>query len=193
MKRFRKGFKYLVKVFLDQYNQYINGLEPNVFSNDLSNVITIFVKCLKQPNLWIKNRKKGTLQEILQIKNSTMQKFYEIAYALFDAKKYNEAADSFFVLSLFNPVKHQYWICLGISEEKRNDYESAIDAYFMASLTDIESPLPHMHAAQCFYNINQPSNAIDAIFLAQMHIEKNKNFHIYKHHINRFKNRLLEL
>lgn len=117
-----------------------------------------------------------TPQEILGFKDETMAKFYRAAYRLFEHKKYIDAANAFLFLVTLNAQNHDYWLGLGMSAQLCGDYESAIDAYEMAAVTDVESPVPYFYLAKCLFAIHDRESALQAIDLALEYAEGNEQY-----------------
>lgn len=107
-----------------------------------------------------------TPQEILGFKEEAMAKFYQAAYQLFEHKRYVDAANAFLFLVTLNTYNHDYWLGLGMSAQLCGDYESAIDAYEMAAVTDVESPVPYFYLAKCLFAIHDRESALQALDLA---------------------------
>ena len=105
-------------------------------------------------------------QEILGFSDETMAKFYKAAYQLFEGKRYTDAANAFLFLVTLNTHNHDYWLGLGMSTQLSGDFESAIDAYEMAAITDVESPVPYFYLAKCLFAIHDRESALQAIDLA---------------------------
>jgi type III secretion system low calcium response chaperone LcrH/SycD len=127
---------------------------------------------LKNKELLKKELADGkTPQEILGFKDSTMAKFYRAAYQLFEHKRYIDAANAFLFLVTLNTYNHDYWLGLGMSAQMCGDYESAIDAYEMAAITDVESPVPYFYLAKCLFAIHDRESALQAIDLALEYAE----------------------
>lgn len=122
---------------------------------------------LKNKELLKKELAKGkTPQEILGFKEETMAKFYRAAYRLFEHKRYADAANAFLFLVTLNTHNHDYWLGLGMSAQLSGDYEGAIDAYEMAAVTDVESPVPYFYLAKCLFAIHDRESALQALDLA---------------------------
>jgi len=122
---------------------------------------------LKDKEFLKKELAKGrTPQEILGFKDETMAKFYQAAYRLFEHKKYLDAANAFLFLVTLNSHNHDYWLGLGMSTQLNGDYENAIDAYEMAAVTDVESPVPYFYLAKCLFAIHDRESALQALDLA---------------------------
>lgn len=127
---------------------------------------------LKNKDLLKKELASGkTPQEILGFKDETMAKFYQAAYRLFEHKKYIDAANAFLFLVTLNTHNHEYWLGLGMSAQLSGDYESAIDAYEMAAVTDVESPVPYFYLAKCLFAIHDRESALQALDLALEYAE----------------------
>lgn len=107
-----------------------------------------------------------TAQEILNFSDETMAKFYKAAYRLFEHRRIVDAANAFLFLVTLNPHNHDYWLGLGMSTQLCGDYEAAIDAYEMAAVTDINSPVPYFYLAKCLFAIHDRESALQALELA---------------------------
>lgn len=124
-------------------------------------------KKLKNKKLLKKELADGkTAQEIMGFSNETMAKFYKAAYFLFEHKRYTDAANAFLFLATLNPHHHDYWLGLGMSTQMSHEYEAAIDAYELAALCDISSPVPYFYLAKCLFAIHDHKSALQALDLA---------------------------
>lgn len=107
-----------------------------------------------------------TAQEIMGFKEETMAKFYRAAYRLFENRHYTDAANAFVFLVTLNPYNHDYWVGLGMSVQLCGDYEAAIDAYEMAAICKLESPVPYFYLAKCLFAVHERESALQALDLA---------------------------
>lgn len=105
-------------------------------------------------------------QEILGFSDLTMAKFYGAAYKLFEHQKYKDAANAFLFLVTLNPFNPEYWMGLGMATQMSGDYESAIDAYELAAIYEIENPVPYFYLAKCLFAIHDRDSAMQALDLA---------------------------
>lgn len=122
---------------------------------------------LKNKELLQKELAEGkTAQEIIGFSNATMAKFYRAAHLLFEHEKYKDAANAFLFLATLNPHNHEYWLGLGMATQMSRDYESAIDAYELAALHEISSPVPYFYLAKCLFAMHDRENALQALDLA---------------------------
>lgn len=122
---------------------------------------------LKNKRLLKKELAEGkSAQEIMGFSNETMSKFYRAAYQLFEHKRYPDAANAFLFLATLNPYNHDYWLGFGMSMQLCHDYEAAIDAYELAAIADIASPIPYFYLAKCLFAIHDRESALEALDLA---------------------------
>lgn len=122
---------------------------------------------LKNKRLLKKELAEGkSAQEIMGFSDATMSKFYQAAYTLFEHKRYHEAADAFLFLATLNLHHHEYWLGLGMATQMCQNYEAAIDAYELAALCDITSPVPYFYLAKCLFAIHDRESALQALDLA---------------------------
>ncbi len=126
---------------------------------------------LKNKSLLKKEIAAGkSAQEIMGFKDETMVKFYQAAYKLFEHRQYTDAANAFFFLITLNPYNHDYWVGLGMSTQQNGDHETAINAYEMAAMCNIESPIPYFYLAKCLFAIHDRESALQALDLALEYI-----------------------
>lgn len=117
-----------------------------------------------------------TAQEAIGFSNETMAKFYKAAYNLFEKKLYVDAANAFLFLVTLNPNNYEYWLGLGMNTQMCHEYESAIDAYEMAAICDIESPVPYFYLAKCLFAIHDRESALQALDLAIENASNNPEY-----------------
>lgn len=124
-------------------------------------------KKLKNKDLLRKEVAEGkSAQEILEIPDKKIAKYYEAAYALFTHHRYTDAAHAFLFLVTLNPYNHDYWVGLGMASQMCQEYETAIDAYEMAAVCKVDSPVPYFYLAKCLFSIHDRESALQALDLA---------------------------
>lgn len=151
----------------------ITQFDENLDNEDMEDNLNEF-KLSKKVKAKLKNKKflekefsaGKSAQEILEFSEETMAKFYKAAYTLFEHKRYSDAANAFLFLATLNPHNHEYWLGLGMATQLDHDYEAAIDAYELAALCDISSPIPYFYLAKCLFAIHDRESALQALNLA---------------------------
>lgn len=122
---------------------------------------------LKNKNLLKKQLAMGkSAQEVLELSDGAMNKFYHAACELLDHMRYADAANAFLFLITLNPYKHNYWLGLGMSYQLCEDYEMACDAYEMAAACKIDDPVPYFYLAKSLLSMRDRKSALLAYDLA---------------------------
>lgn len=161
-------------------------MEPNEFE-----IPSDALEKMKDPAHIKKQVEEGkTFQEILGYSSETMDKFYDAAHHLFQKQQYEEAADAFVFLTTLNPKVHSYWLGLGMSEQLIEEHDSALLAYGMAILTNMENPLPHYHSASCYHALQDRNSAIISLELAIRQAEGREEFSLIKEKAEALLNKL---
>lgn len=138
---------------------------------------------LKDPELLRRKINEGkVLQEIIGYTPETMEKFYQIAYNLFQHQHYQEAGDAFIFLTTLNPYVYNYWLGLGMCEQLCNKFDGALIAYATSILIQVENPISHYHSATCYEALNDPGNAIASLELAIMYAGEKPEYETIKRH-----------
>lgn len=139
-------------------------MEDNLSEFQLSSLIR---QKLKNKKLLQQEFAAGkTAQEILEFSDQTLAKFYHAAYFLFEHQRFRDAGNAFLFLATLNPHHHDYWLGLGMATQLCQDYEAAIDAYELAALCDISSPVPYFYLAKCLFAIHDRESSLQALDLA---------------------------
>ena len=122
---------------------------------------------LKNKKLLKKEMAEGkTAQEIMGFSNDAMAKFYGAAYRLFEHRRYEEASNAFLFLVTLNPYIHDYWLGLGMCAQMMGDYDAAVDAYELAAMCQLDSPVPYFYLAKCLFTMKEKESALQALELA---------------------------
>ncbi len=138
---------------------------------------------LKDPELLRRKINEGkVLQEIIGYTPETMEKFYQVAYKLFQHQQYQEAGDAFIFLTTLNPYVYNYWLGLGMCEQLSHKYDGALIAYATAILINVENPVPHFHSAACYKELGDLGNALASLELAIMYAGKRPEHESIKQH-----------
>jgi len=105
-------------------------------------------------------------QEIVGFSDEAMAKFYGAAYAIFEREEYEEAEDAFLFLATLNPNIYDHWLGLGMARQMGKKFEEAIDAYELAAIHQLDSPVPYFFLGKCFFAIHERDSALYALELA---------------------------
>lgn len=108
-----------------------------------------------------------------------VKQYYDTAYRFFTSGKYQEAEEVFLLLTVLDTMKVDHWFGLGASLQMQKKFKEAVDAYGAAALLDTQekNPLPHTHAAECLWELNELEKAFIAVKSALIIAEKDKKHH----------------
>jgi tetratricopeptide (TPR) repeat protein len=131
-----------------------------------------------------------TLLQIAHVSNQTFEKMYQAAKQLYTEKQFQESADAFGLLTVINPASYSCWLGLGNSEFFLNHYEQALFAYAFCCKVNPSEPTCHIFSSQCYEQIKEIDNAINAIDLALFVISNNPEHKGFKPELEAEKQRL---
>lgn len=108
-----------------------------------------------------------------------VKQYYDTAYRFFTSGKYLEAEEIFTLLTVLDTMNVDYWMGLGATLQMQKKFKEAVDAYGAAALLDTQekTPLPHAHAAECLWELNEVDKAASAINSALIIAKKDKKHH----------------
>lgn len=98
-----------------------------------------------------------------QLSPDVAEALYEMAFDYYSSGKYQEAIDVFYLLILTDAENAKYWIGIAAAHQMLQEYEDAISGYAFAAMLDEENPMPHLHAAECLFAIQNIDEALSAL------------------------------
>lgn len=108
-----------------------------------------------------------TMQEQLGLSDSCLHLIYDRARTLLEeAHQTEEALSLFILLTHLNPYIFEHWLGRGLCWQKKTQYFEALHSFAMASLLNIDHPLPHLYSSQCYADAQQEKLASDTLALA---------------------------
>jgi type III secretion system low calcium response chaperone LcrH/SycD len=90
-----------------------------------------------------------TLQAVLGFADDILLDMYEVAFGLFEAKRYAECIDAFIFLTTVNPNVSSFWLGLGSALQMEQRHDEALAAYKVAITKDPERLDGYLYAARC--------------------------------------------
>ena len=87
--------------------------------------------------------------DFARISKAELEGVYAAAYNLVDIGQYEKGERVFEFLNFLNHYDTRFWLGLGVCRQLRRDYEKAIEAYSMAAINAVSSPVPPLRAAEC--------------------------------------------
>jgi tetratricopeptide (TPR) repeat protein len=128
--------------------------------------------------------------ENAHISEEALKSMYKDAIDLYNNDQAQEACLTFGILIRERPFTKSFWMGLAASRQKLKEFDNALMAYAMTTLIDDIDPMPHFHAAQCYFELGNKDEAIKAINLAEALVFENDSFRNHMDRIQQFKNNL---
>lgn len=118
---------------------------------------------------------QNKLNDFFGISDSVLQVFYQIAKSFYLKKQYEESSDILYFLCILNPSEPAYWKSLGNAYFLSNEYQKALNAYFIAFNFDPEDMDLLFYAARCNEAQEDWDKAIECIDFAIENLDKNNS------------------
>ena len=75
---------------------------------------------------------------------------YNMAYGLYQQRRYDEATKLFEYFSIYEHTDRRFWMGWAACLQKLKKYEQSINAYGVAALLDVGQPDAPFHAGECY-------------------------------------------
>lgn len=112
-----------------------------------------------------------TLSKFMNFSDSTIDILYSTGVRYLQKQNFSKAADIFFFLSLIDFHRHNIWVSLGISEMKLQQFEPALNAFAMASITNSQALYPYLYSAECCIALQRYKESNTYLTLAKEALE----------------------
>lgn len=168
-------------ILFNNLSEMVDKLEENLSTNSTPEVPELINEDNTNQDASIEDI--PPLSERLGISYATCKAFYQIGSLLFDEKKFDEAECVFHFLSVLYHKSPEIWTALGMCQQKRQDWFSAIASYSLAIVINPANSLPYIYSAECFFKVNDPTNAKGHLKLAE-HFQTEDNKQLIQNKIN---------
>jgi type III secretion system low calcium response chaperone LcrH/SycD len=101
------------------------------------------------------------------LSSQEQEELYALAYTLYNQGNYPHAGQFFKRLVLCNPFAENYWRGLASSQQMQKEYLNAVHAWATLALLVDQDPLPHFHAAECLFSLEEKEEALRALEAAE--------------------------
>lgn len=108
-----------------------------------------------------------SLQSLIGVTEETLSNIYDVGVRFFSKMDFHKASDIFYLVTLIDYLRHNAWISLGLCEMENHHFEKALEAFGMASITDIDNPLPYIASAECSAELGKQHDAKQFLSLAR--------------------------
>ena len=108
---------------------------------------------------------KKPIYEAVGISKESLEYLYSHAYSLYNAAKYEEAKNIFFMLNFLDPKDLRFPYSIAACYHMTKKYASALALYLECLLKDTYNPLLCWHLADCY---NQLGKKVSALLMLKM-------------------------
>lgn len=105
----------------------------------------------------------GSVGSIFDYSETEYEAMYSLGHSHYSQERYLDAAKCFGFLVTNNTQEPRFISAFGCSLQMLKLYHDAIQYHSLASLLDLEDPLPTFHTAECFVALGMPDEAREAL------------------------------
>lgn len=113
-----------------------------------------------------------TLFEMFKLSENTYVLFFQAAMRYYNSKQLQAAVDAFAFLTYLDHRRFNVWVFKGLSNKELGRFEIALQDFAMASITNIDSPVPYLLSGECCTELKEFDEAAGYLNLAYQAIEK---------------------
>ncbi len=127
-----------------------------------------------------------TLFEANNMDQKLLDSLYGLGHNFYMAKDYHSSEIIFRALCVYKHNESKYWMGVAGSKQGLEDYAGAVEAYYLAALSDgLKNPTPLFYAAHCYLRMGDKVNGINFLN-SVLGIENSDNLE-YKKYKNKAK------
>lgn len=119
---------------------------------------------------------KGEVLTLPQLAPENLEELYTYAYNYYESGKLSQAINIFRYLTLFEMQRLRNWMGLGAALQMDRQYENALEAYRYALLIESDDPYLYIHAADCYFGLDQVDEGVKAIGFAKVVAERDESY-----------------
>lgn len=105
----------------------------------------------------------GTFKDAVGLTDGEMEVIYTLAYNQYSQQQFAEAEKTFRVLLIHDHLNQKFWMGLGATRQKLQDFEGALVAYSMIAELGGKDPRVPLHAAECFMALGMYDEAMSGL------------------------------
>ncbi|MDB5839527.1 MAG: CesD/SycD/LcrH family type secretion system chaperone [Herminiimonas sp.] len=109
----------------------------------------------------------NTLASLLGISEESQEALYALGYNLYNQGRYDDAMHTFGFLLLHNHRDRRFYKGFGSCLQMQKRYQDALKYYGIASIMDLNDPVPVFHSAECLLAMSKVDEAIEALHFVQ--------------------------
>jgi len=142
------------------------NLEEFIISEDA-------IERINDKEILMKQLEEGKpLQELFGFTNEVTVEFYETAKNILEQKRFEDAINAFTFLTTLNPYISDFWLGLGMAQQRNNNYDEALFSYSVGFTLEGRKIFPYILAAQCCMEVKDFERAHEVIDMAAKYADE---------------------
>ena len=98
-------------------------------------------------------------QEAMGLSDNMIEGMYSFAYRLYTLGRYDQAAQTFRLLIMMNPLEPRFTLGVAACYQMQKQYELAASSYILSTIADRDNPVPFFHASDCYIELGDMAQA----------------------------------
>lgn len=128
-------------------------------------------------NLWLAYLAKGgSMKELRGLDNTQLEAMYKVAYGRYSSGLYDDSLMVFRHLCLLDHRNYQYFLGLGVTQSKLQQYTQAVATLSYAGRLDKADPRADVAMAGCFIELKKGNLAKQVLATAIAKAEKSEHW-----------------
>jgi tetratricopeptide (TPR) repeat protein len=113
-----------------------------------------------------------TFQELFGFSDAIVVEFYEAAKNVLEQNRFEDAVSAFLFLTGLNPNVADFWMGMGMAQQKNNEFDAALNSYTIAIELEGNKIFPYILTAQCCMEIKNFQKALEVIESAEKYAQE---------------------
>lgn len=105
----------------------------------------------------------GTLGDLHGFSEQDYEAMYTVGHGMYSQQRYDDALKVFRLLVACDPMDRRFHQAVASSLQMTGEFELAIGSYSMASIMNINDPVPTFHTAECLAALGRVADAREAL------------------------------
>lgn len=142
------------------------------WNQGLRNYATYMVQHGKDHLLNPETSPQPTLFEMFKLSENAYVLFFQAAMRYYNGNQPEAAVDAFAFLTYLDHRRFNVWVFKGLCNKELGRFDIALQDFAMASITNIDSPVPYLLSGECCTELKEFDEAAAYLNLAYQAIEK---------------------
>ncbi len=116
---------------------------------------------------------ENSLQSDMKLSDEELREFFYNAVTAYNEKRFDEAIDTFTLLTAIRPEVPNFWLGFGAALQSSKKYPEALNAFKMGIFASAKDMTPYLYAARCCLQVRDYAHALEILEVGLDHVETN--------------------